>query len=118
MLLDSGQLTLCTAKDVSKPGAMPVYQLITGNVHLYGERTIGYGRQYAAMGVNEQVDLLARIWQDRSARIGMYALIGEEQYRINNVQHLTDEEGLKVTDLTLRRLDDLYDIAAETEATE
>ena len=118
MLLDSGELTLCTARDVSKPGAMPVYLLIPRNVHFYGERTIGYGRQYAAMGVNEQVDLLVRIWQDRSARIGMYAVIDDEQYRIDNVQHLTDEEGLKVTDLTLRRLDDLYDIAAETEATE
>ena len=118
MLLDSGELTLCTAKDIAEPGARPVYKLIPGNVHLYGERTIGYGRQYAAMGVNEQVDLLARIWQDRSARIGMYALINGEQYRIDNVQHLTDEEGLKVTDLTLQRLDDLYDIAAETEKTE
>lgn len=118
MLLDSGKLTLCTAKDVAKPGAMPAYHLIPGNVHLYGERTISYGRQYAAMGVNEQVDMLARIWQDRSARIGMYALIDGDQYRINNVQHLTDDEGLKVTDLTLQRLDDLYDIAAETETTE
>ena len=37
---------------------MPVYQLIPGNVHLYGERTIGYGRQYAAKGVNEQGDVM------------------------------------------------------------
>lgn len=118
MLFDSGELILCTVKDDASTSEMPKEKLVPGNRHLYGERTIGYGRQYAAMGVSEQVDMLARIWQDRSARIGMYALVGNDQYRINNVQHLIDEEGLQVTDLTLQRLDDLYDIAEETEATE
>lgn len=118
MLLDSGKLTICTAKDIAPPGAMPKEVLIPGNTHLYGERMIGYSRQYAAMGVNEQVDLLARIWQDRSARIGMVAVINDEQYRIGNVQHLTDEEGLQVTDLTLQRMDDLYDVAEEAGTTE
>jgi hypothetical protein len=33
-----------------------------------------------------------------------------EQYRIDNVQHLLNDDGLKVTDLTLKRLEDLYDI--------
>lgn len=89
--------------------------LVKDNVHYYGERTVGYGRQYAAKGVSEQVDLLVEIWQDRSARIGMYALLDTgEQYRIDNVQHKLNEDGLRVTWLTLRRLDDLYDIAENT----
>lgn len=112
MLLDSGMLTVCTVKDVTVPGKMPVKKLIPGEQHYYGERVVGYGRQYAARGVSEQVDILARIWQDRSIRIGMYALLENgEQYRIGNVQHLKDEDGLLVTDLSLERLDDLYEIA-------
>ena len=34
-----------------------------------------------------------------------------DQYRIDNVQHLLDDDGLKVTDLTLSRMDELYEIA-------
>ena len=90
---------------------MPQEKLIPRSVHYYGERTVGYGRQYAAKGVQEQVDMLVRIWQDRGVRIGMYILLEtEEQFRIDNVQHLLDEDGLRVTDITLQRVDDLYDV--------
>lgn len=114
MLLDSGVLTLCTLQNTAALGAMPVERLVPQGSHWFGERTVGYGRQYAAKGVNEQVDLLARIWQDRTARIGMYALLDSgEQYRIDNVQQLWDDDGLRVTDLTLHRLETLYDVAGE-----
>lgn len=66
------------------------------------------------MWVNEQVDMLVRIWSDTSIRIGMFAVLeGNVQYRIDNVQQLFDEDGLRVTDLTLRRLDSNYDVKAE-----
>ncbi len=91
---------------------MPRGKLIPLGMHFYGERAVGYGRQYAAKGVNEQVDMVARIWQDRAACIGMYAVMDDgTQYRIDNVQQLYDEDGLRVTDLTLSRLEELYDIA-------
>lgn len=112
MLHDSGELTVCSLTNTAPKGAMPKEQLIRGNTHLYGERTVGYGRQYAAKGASEQIDMLAEIWQDRSIRIGMYALLDDEdQYRIDNVQHLLDDDGQQITLLTLRRLDDLYDVS-------
>ena len=114
MILDSGKLTVCTLKNTAKKGDMPKNRLEKGNWHFYKERTIGYNRQYAAMGVNQRIDMLARIWQDRTIRADMYALIEDEQYRITVVQHLLNEDNLPVTDLTLERLDDLYDVASET----
>lgn len=117
---DAGILTLCRLENVAEPGGMPRERLVEGNRHFYEERMVGYGRQYAAMGANEQVDVLARIWRDSSARIGMYAVLSDyegqehgegDQYRVDNVQHRLDEDGLKVTDLTLSRLDSLYDVA-------
>lgn len=116
MLLDSGTLTICKIGYADDSGKTPKGKLFPLREHYYGERTVGYGRQYAAKGANEQVDMLVRIWQDRGARIGMYAVLENgEQYRIDNVQQLKDDDGLAVTDLTMRRLDDLYDIAAENE---
>lgn len=112
MLLNDGVLTVYTLENISASGRMPVEQLVQHSQHYYGERTIGYNRQYAAMGVNQQVDMLVRIWYDKTIRIGMYAVDEDnDQYRIDIVQHLDDEDGLRVTDLTLSRLDKLYDIS-------
>jgi hypothetical protein len=119
MLFDAGSLTLCTLENGSLPGEMPVMQLKKQSSRFYGERTVGYSRQYAAFGVNQQIDLLVRIWQDRSAKIGMYVLLEDgSQYRIDNVQHLVDESGLKVTDLTLFQLEKYYDVATEAKTDE
>ena len=115
MLHDAGTLRICSVESTAASGAMAKEHLKPLSEHYYGERTVGYGRQYAAKGVSEQIDLLAEIWEDRGVRIGMVAVTDrDEQYRIDNVQHKLDEDGLRVSWLTLRRLDDLYDIAADT----
>jgi hypothetical protein len=73
---------------------------------------ISYSRQYAAMGVDQQIDRIIRIWRT-PVRIGDVVVIGDEQYRIDNVQPTLDDDGLKVVDLTLRRLEANYDIAQQ-----
>lgn len=114
MTYDDGVLTVYKTVNTAESGAMPAETLQKVSEHYYGERTVGYGRQYAARAVNEQVDLLVRIWQDRGVRIGMLAVPEDgEQYRITNVQHLDDDSGLAVTDLSLERLGDNYDAAGE-----
>lgn len=114
MLFDAGMLAIYELKNTASPGEMPKEKLVYKTVHYYGERTIGYGRQYAARGVNENIDMLARIWEDRTIRIGMYAVTEDgDQFRIDMVQHLTDDDGLKVTDLTLSRLDKLYEVLTD-----
>ena len=114
MIFDSGLVTVCTLQNTAEPGSMPQETLIPVLSAYYGERTVGYGRFYQAQGVNEQVDMLIRIWRTTAARIGMYAVLSQSendgQYRITNVQQMLDEDGLKVTDLTLQRMDDLYEI--------
>lgn len=110
MTFDDGVVTIYALEEVGEPGDMPKEQLVVKCEHDFGERTVGYGRQYAAKGVSEQVDMLVRFWQDRSIYIGDYAGIEAEQFRIDNVQHLKDDDGLPVTDLSLRRLDKLYEI--------
>lgn len=116
MLLDSGVLTLCRLENTAPGGAMPRMRLVPVERCFYGERTVGYNRQYAALGVNERVDLLARVWQSRAARAGMFALLEDgAQYRVALAQQLWDDNGLRVTDLTLERIDALYDVAGTAE---
>ena len=121
--MDDGILKLYRLENTAGSGYMPKDRLVDlGEEWQFQERTIGYNRQYAAQGVGEQVDMLVRIWRAASARIGLYAILtdydGQEnesgdQYRISNVQNVLDENGLKVTDLTLYRLDELYEIVTE-----
>lgn len=116
---DAGLVTICTLDDMAEPGNMPDEKLNPLSQHYFEERSVGYNRQYAAMGVNERVDMLIRIWREPTVRIGMYALLTDyegqvnengDQYRIDNVQHLLDDDGLKVTDLSLYRMDELYEV--------
>lgn len=96
---------------------MPVQELVSVFSAYFGERTVGYNRYYAAQGVNQDISLLIRIWRC-PVRIGQYAVLtmseNDGQYRITNVQHLLDDDGLKVTDLTLSALEENYDVATET----
>lgn len=115
-MLDRGIITICSKTNTAANGAMPREVLSVLSKHFYEERTIGYGRQYAAKGVNEFVDLLARIWYDGTIRIGMYAVLDDtgEQFRIDNVQHMFNDDGLRVTDLTLSRMEDYFDVINES----
>ncbi len=112
MILDDGMVEILEIHEETTPGCMPK-EVIRPLFEpaFYGELNVGYKRQYAAMGVSQQVDKLVRIWQNRDIAIGMVAVLDEDQqYRIDLAQHLNDETGEAVTHLTLRRLGGLYDI--------
>lgn len=120
-MMDAGMVTLCTLEDRAQPGNLPREMLVPGDIYQFEERTVGSTRFYAAAGANQQIDMLIRTWRNQ-AHIGMYAVLtdyeGQEnvngdQYRIENVQQLRDRDGLKVTDLTLKRMDKLYEVFAE-----
>jgi len=113
-MMDSGTCRIYTVTDAAENGEMPAPTL-----HEYGDyewafedRMISYSRQYAAMGVDQQIDRIIRIWRT-PVRIGDVIVIEGEQYRIDNVQPTLDDDSLQVVDLTLRRLEENYDIAEQ-----
>ncbi len=111
MLLDSGILRVCTLEDMADPGGMPLERLVEKSRHWYGERTVGYGRYFAAGQANERVDMLVRVWADRNISTLDYCVMEDgTQYRILQVQQVTDEDGLRVTDLSLERMGENYDV--------
>lgn len=112
MLLDTGILNLYSLSNTAENGRMPVEKLVLFDTAYYGERTVGYNRLYAAKGVNQRIDKLIRIWRNEDVEVNNYVILEDgNQYRIDAVQHLYDDDGLKVTDLTLSRLEKFYDIA-------
>lgn len=124
-MMDAGICKIYALENTAEEGDKPKEVLViqtdkAGNelIYQFEERIVGYGRQYEAKGVNERVDMLIRIWRC-PVRIGMYVVLTEyegqdneagDQYRIDNVQNIYDDDGLKVTDLTLYRMDRLYEV--------
>ena len=117
---EAGRITICDLQNIADNGRMPVEMLVpVRDPADFEEKVIGYGRQYSAKGANEKIDLFVRIWR-MPVRIGQYAIITDyegcedgDQFRIDNVQPLLDEDGLKVTDITLSRLEEFYDVRTE-----
>lgn len=108
---DAGTVTICELMNISDNGAMPVQVLMRQSRYWFEIRTIGVARQYQAKGVSEQVDLLIRIPYDESIRIGQYAVLGDgSQFVIDNATMVIDDDGLKQTEITLRRLDKHFDV--------
>lgn len=110
-MLDSGVLKIYRLVNVAENGFKPVYNLEFVSEEFYEERTIGVTRYYAALGANERIDMVARIWENRNIGVDYIASTEQnEQYRITLVQHTTDDDGLRVSDLTLERIGNLYDV--------
>ena len=108
---DDGIVSIYNLVDDSEgDGGKPSPSLILYAQFYFEDRIFGMGRQYAAKGVNEQIDRMVRCWLDRNVKIRQYAVIDDDQYIITNVEPKTNEDGLKVMDLTLQRMDDQYDI--------
>lgn len=114
-MMDAGHISVCELQDVGEGGLMADMRLVQVTEADFEERTFGMQRQYAAKGVNEQVDALVRIWRDTAVRIGMYGDVTSSdydgQYRITDVRHQLNDDGLKVTDITLMRMGENYDVA-------
>lgn len=108
MLLDSGVLKICSVENIANPGDMPIDKLVEKSKHWYGDRTVGMTRYFVAKQADNEVERLVRIWQDKSITTRNYCVCDEVQYKILQVQHLLDEDSLRVTDLTLERLGDPF----------
>lgn len=115
MRLDSGTVTVYSRRETADAGLMPAPVWDTVRcVRYYANRTVGVTRYWTAQGHNDQIDLLIRI--DRVATITTNDRVYLQPYtretvggwyKILQVQHITDEDGLLATELSLERLDDI-----------
>lgn len=115
-MMDAGIVTICNLINTAADGNMPVEKLSEVSRAYFAQRTVSYRRLYAAKGANEEIDLLIRIWRDPTVTRGQYAVLSDStndgQYEIQVVQHTVDEDNLRVSDLTLKRIDQLYEVIA------
>ena len=103
-----GILYICKLENTAAPGFMPVDKLVPIVSAYYRKRTVGYNRMYAALGADQQIDLLLRCFHTPTLAVNAEYCIPEDgnQYRITLKQKIDAD----TYDLTVVRLEDNYDV--------
>lgn len=109
-MFDGGQVDIYTIKNTALAGGKPKEALEFSASYFFEERKVGVTRFYAALKSDVRIERLIRVWQDRDVLPGQICIIEELQYRIVQAQHGENEDGLKITDLSLERTREAYDI--------
>lgn len=123
--MNDGVIWICRLVNTADAGYMPKMKLEQIFQAYFDRQAVGVTRLYAAMGVNAQIDAVLRLYNvpvDMSLSAmpkDLYAVYspsdGAEQdatqYRITLVQEVI---GRDAVDITVERIDELYDIAAGT----
>ena len=108
MLLDGGILTLYRQENTAGPGEMPSYRWKAWWQSYCGDKAVGVNRYYIAKAQDDQIDRLVEVHRNRDiSPAADRAGIGGRYYRIVQAQHVLDEDGLPMTDLSLERVEGL-----------
>lgn len=108
-----GIIDICELVETAANGRMPRPALRKIDEAWYEERTLGYKRAYAAMAAGTTAERVLRIWPVDTAQVGGYVVEDGRQWRIDIVQVITNDDGLRMLDLTLARAGDNYDVLSE-----
>lgn len=110
-MMDSGVLLVFTVDNAGTRGSYPVKSATQKAREYFECRVVGLNRYYAARQANVNVELVARIWRNEDISTQDIAQIEGESgfYKIQQVQHVLDDDQMPVTDLSLERTIEKYD---------
>lgn len=113
MTFDDGILSIYRTVDVSEPGMKPEIQLELKDQYYFGFNSIGITRFFQALQANQQISTVVNIpdWGDIST-LDICVLEDGQQYKIVLRQPERDENGLRITRLSLERIGEEYAIKA------
>ena len=116
MTFDDGIVTIYMLTEVKQPGKKPKTELVKVEDYCFGYDTLGINRYYTALQANQQIESVINIpdWNTIDASKCIAALEDGRQYRIQMVQPMLDEDGLRITKLSLERLGEDYAVMSES----
>ena len=111
MTFDDGILKIYRAVNRAEPGEKPKKNLILKDSYYFKYGELGFTRVYKAMQAKQQVDMVVNIpdWGDVKA-LDVCVMEDGQQYRIGLVQPTHDENGLRITKLSLERLGECHEL--------
>ena len=111
MTFDDGIIRLYTIQNVAEAGAKPNRKLVLSESYYYGYETLGINRYYTALKANQQIEAVVHIqgWDEINTAETVAVMENNNQYRITLAQPTLDEYGLRITRLSLERINELYE---------
>lgn len=109
MTFDDGILTICSVENDAKPGNMPVQMLVIKERFYFGYETLGINRYYTALQAQQQIEAVVNIpgWPEILAT-DICVLENGDQFRIVMRQPILNDDGLRITRLSLERVEVKY----------
>lgn len=111
---DDGILTIYTTENIAEPGMKPVIGLVKKDRYHYGFDTLGIQRYYTALQAKQLIESVVNVpgWGNIKAT-DICALDDGEQFRISMRQPTWDDDGLRITKLSLERIEEKYVIKSD-----
>lgn len=110
-LFDDGIVEVYNTTNTAENGLKPKPTLSKYDQFAFGYENTGVIRYYEAKKADSQIDETIRIYQDRKIRADQVAVINGEQFRIEQAQHTNDDDGIRITVLSLSHLNEVYEYA-------
>ena len=110
MTFDDGVIQICSVINGADSGDKPVRMLSPVESFHFGYDNLGITRYYTALQAHQQIEAVVNIpgW-NRIAVESVAVLEDGTQYAVRMVQPQTDEDGLRITKLSLERISQSYD---------
>ena len=108
MTFDDGIVNIYTVANTAAAGDKPVRGLQFLEAFHFGYDTLGINRYYTALQAHQQIEAVINIPGFNAVRVESVAVINGEQYTVQMVQHMNDEDGLRFTRLSLERIGENY----------
>lgn len=111
MQLDSGVAKIKRIVDAGDNGSLPIETFETVFESYFGEKTVGINRFFTAKAHDDQIDLFIEIQRYRvrtADRVEIMSFMEPDingMYKVIAVQHIADDDGLPMTDLSLERIE-------------
>lgn len=113
MLFDGGMAVISRRSNTASAGDMPVYEDVPYYSSGFGNKSVGISRFWTAKANDRQADLLIEVHRNGYIRVNDRCTLESfkddglsGEYEIIQVQHVLDEDGLEMSDLTLERVED------------
>lgn len=108
-MFDDGIAKFYIKVNVAGNGMMPQTNIQLVTQEFFENRTIGFNRMYARIGVNIRISKVIRFWINDKITADMICVIEGEQYLIEYVTIVQNEQGLDCMERTLTKTENWYD---------
>lgn len=111
MTFDDGIVKIYTVTNTAAAGDKPKKGLSLRESFYFGYDTLGINRYYTALQAHQQIEAVINVPGWNAIPVESVAILEDDtQYTVQMVQPMIDEDGLRITRLSLERLGESYDV--------